>query len=215
MKAICFDMDGLLVETESLWLLGETKVMADMGVAWTIENQRHCIGGPLARVGAYMVSLAGYGDPAEVVDALVQTTEELFHSEPLHWMPGARDLLSAATNAAIPTALVSASPRRLMNAVLEHVEQDLGSAMFTTTVSANDVTRTKPDPEPYLLACSRLGVTPDSTVVLEDSPTGVLAGMAAGCRVVAVPDMADVEPREGLTIVRSLADVDLDFLSRL
>lgn len=215
MKALCFDMDGLLVETESLWLRGETEVMADMGVTWTEADQLHCIGGPLARVGAYMVSLAGFGSAEEVVERLVDTTEALFHSEPLHWMPGARELLNSVVSAGIPVALVSASPRRLMNAVLAHVEEDLGAPMFTTTVSANDVAHTKPEPEPYLLACARLKVAPHDTVVLEDSPTGVTAGMAAGCTVIAVPDMATVEPRQGLTIVKSLADIDLDYLLKI
>lgn len=215
MKALLFDMDGLLVETESLWLRGETQVMADMGVTWTAEDQRHCIGGPLARVGAYMVSRAGYGNPDEVVERLVNTTEALFHSEPLHWMPGAKELLTSAVDAHIPVALVSASPRRLMNAVLAHVEQDLSGPIFTTTVSANDVSNTKPDPAPYLLACRRLGVDPGDAVVLEDSPTGVQAGMAAGCTVIAVPDMATVPAREGLTIVRSLADIDLEYLLQI
>lgn len=215
MKGLCFDMDGLLVETESLWLQGETQVMAAMGVTWTHEDQLHCIGGPLARVGDYMVSRAGYGEPAEVVEQLVDTTEALFHSEPLHWMPGARELLVEAVSAGVPTALVSASPRRLMNAVLAHVEAECGSQMFTTTISANDVARTKPDPQPYLLACSRLGVDPQDVVVLEDSPTGVRAGMSAGCRVIAVPDMAEVQPREGLTIISSLMEIDLDFLLKI
>lgn len=215
MKALCFDMDGLLVETESLWLQGETQVMADMGVTWTPADQLHCIGGPLARVGAYMVSRAGHGDVQEVVERLVDTTEALFHSEPLHWMPGARELLSASVQAGIPVALVSASPRRLMNAVLAHVKEDFGASMFTTTVSANDVAKTKPDPEPYLLACRRLDVNPRDAVVLEDSPTGVKAGMAAGCTVIAVPDMATVEPREGLRIIKSLADIDLEYLLKI
>lgn len=215
MKAICFDMDGLLVETESLWMKSETKVMADMGVTWTQEDQLHCLGGPLARVGQYMVSLAGYGNPTEVVEHLVDTTEMLFRSEPLHWMPGVPELLKAAHAAGIPTALVSASPRRLMNAVLEHVVEDLGSIMFATTVSANDVTRTKPDPQPYLLACLRLQVDPSEVVVLEDSPTGVQAGLAAGAKVVGVPDMATIEPRENLTVIKSIADIDLEWLSRL
>ena len=102
-----------------------------------------------------------------------------------------------------------------MNAVLAHVKEDFGASMFTTTVSANDVAKTKPDPEPYLLACRRLEVNPRDAVVLEDSPTGVKAGMAAGCTVIAVPDMATVEPREGLRIIKSLADIDLEYLLKI
>ena len=79
-------------------------------------------------------------------------------------------------------------------------------------VSANDVTRGKPDPEPYLLAARRLGADPGRCVVLEDSITGVTAAEAAGCLVVAVPTLRTIEPRPGRLVVRSLSDISLGWL---
>jgi beta-phosphoglucomutase-like phosphatase (HAD superfamily) len=83
---------------------------------------------------------------------------------------------------------------------------------FPVVVTANDVTRGKPDPEPYLLAARRLGAEPGRCLVLEDSITGVTAAEAAGCRVVAVPTLRDIEPRPGRLVIRSLRDIDLSWL---
>ncbi len=79
-------------------------------------------------------------------------------------------------------------------------------------VCANDVTRGKPDPEPYQLAVRRLGAEPGRCLVLEDSITGVTAAEAAGCLVVAVPTLRAIEPRPGRLVVRSLRDINLGWL---
>src|ERR1700744_4221923 len=75
------------------------------------------------------------------------------------------------------------------------------------TVCANDVSVTKPDPEPYLLAAKLLGVEPGSCFALEDSPNGVASAQAAVCRVFAVPSLFPIEPAPGRIVVRSLLDL--------
>jgi beta-phosphoglucomutase-like phosphatase (HAD superfamily) len=75
---------------------------------------------------------------------------------------------------------------------------------FDVTVCAADVTRTKPAPEPYLLAAKLLGTEPESCTVLEDSPNGVAAAEAAGCQVIAVPSLLPIPPGPGRTVVPSL-----------
>ena len=79
-------------------------------------------------------------------------------------------------------------------------------------VCAEDVRRGKPDPEPYLRAAALLGAAPGQCLALEDSPTGVAAAEAAGCRVVAVPTLRAIEPRPGRLVGRSLRDIDLGWL---
>ncbi len=86
---------------------------------------------------------------------------------------------------------------------------------FTATVCGADVSEPKPDPEPYKLAATLIGADPRSCVALEDSPSGVASALAAGCVTVAVPGVAAVAPRQGLTIVRSLTEVDLAMLQDL
>jgi HAD superfamily hydrolase (TIGR01509 family) len=208
-------MDGLLVETESLWLMGEQEVMNALGSEWTEQDQAHCLGGPLTRVGQYMVDKAGRGEPEEVVAALVDRVEGLMRERPLEWQPGAQELLTVLRAAGIPRALVSASPRRLVNAVMAGVERAVGRDAFDTTVSSNDTIRTKPDPDPYLEGCRRLGSDPTFTVVLEDSPNGSAAGVAAGCFVIGVPHIAPITPGPRLINVGSLAEVSVDWLEEL
>ena len=122
--------------------------------------------------------------------------------------PGAARLLAALDAAGVPCALVTASSRAIMDAVLK-----VTGLSFGVTVCGEDVRRGKPDPEPYLLAAALLGVPPAGCVVLEDSPTGIAAARAAGCPVIAVPSVP-VPPGPGLITVKSLDEVGFDLLER-
>jgi beta-phosphoglucomutase-like phosphatase (HAD superfamily) len=82
-------------------------------------------------------------------------------------------------------------------------------------VCGADVSEPKPHPEPYLLAAALIGADPAACVALEDSTNGVVSALAAGCITIAVPGVAPVAPRPGLTIVGSLAEVDLALLRDL
>ncbi|TAK69768.1 MAG: HAD family phosphatase [Actinomycetota bacterium] len=203
-------MDGLLVETESLWLAGETRTMAAYGLPWTPADQARCLGGPLHRVGAYMADrIGGAAAATDLVADLVGHMTALLSDRPVQWQPGARRLLEELQDAGVPCALASASPRVLVDAVLA----DLGTGWFGATVSSDDVERTKPHPEPYQRAATELGVEPADCVVLEDSPTGVAAGLAAGAYVVAVPHLVAIPAGPRTRVVASLRDVTLDQLS--
>jgi HAD superfamily hydrolase (TIGR01509 family) len=124
--------------------------------------------------------------------------------------PGARELLAEVASAGLPHALVTSSQRRFMAAVLAST-----GMTFDAVVCAEDVSATKPDPEPYLLGAKLLGASPSECVVLEDSPNGVAAAEAAGCRVIAVPSLIPISPHPGRTVVGSLRDVDLTQVRRL
>ena len=113
--------------------------------------------------------------------------------------PGARELLAEVAAAGLPHALVTSSERRFMDVVLART-----GLRFDALVCADDVSVTKPDPEPYLLAAKLLGADPARCFALEDSPNGVASAEAAGCRVIAVPSLVPIEPAPGRTVVRSL-----------
>ncbi len=207
--AVLIDMDGTLVETEPMWLVAETRTMAAFGSDWSEEDQAACLGGPLERAIAYMVAKAGgTHDPQEMQSRVLDEMAWLLAREPVHWTPGAKELLDSLEEAGIPMALVSASTRRLVRAVLGQI----GDGHFSTTVAGDEVARSKPQPDPYLAAAARLGVDPRASVVLEDSPVGVASGLAAGAVVVAVPHLVPVEPAPRLHVVESLADVTLAHL---
>jgi beta-phosphoglucomutase-like phosphatase (HAD superfamily) len=102
----------------------------------------------------------------------------------------------------------------LVDAVLDGIG-DADHGWFVTSVAGDEVAHTKPAPDPYLAAAERLAADPARCVVLEDSPTGVTAGEAAGCAVVAVPSLRPIEPAEHRLVVSSLADVDVATLRAL
>jgi HAD superfamily hydrolase (TIGR01509 family) len=201
LQAVLFDMDGLLVDTEHAWQSAEREVMAWLGhPVWTADDAAAMVGGPLHRVAEVMVTRSGSSRPVEEVgDELVRTVTRLLSSGTVH-RPGAPELLDDLAAHGVPCALVSSSPRSLVNAVLS----DVGGAHFATTIAGDEVPRTKPYPDPYLLACERLGVQPPRTVVLEDSPVGVAAAEAAGCVVVAVPFAVPIDAGPGRHVVPSL-----------
>jgi HAD superfamily hydrolase (TIGR01509 family) len=122
-------------------------------------------------------------------------------------MPGAFAAVERVREV-MPVALVSASPRILMDAALTTLPRDF----FKFTISADDVIRTKPFPDPYLEAAKRMGLAPGDTVVFEDSLTGIASAKSAGCAVVAVPHYVDVALALKVRVVKSLEDVSLQFL---
>lgn len=202
--AVLFDMDGTLIDSEGLWLAAEVAVMAEFDAEWTSEDQAHCLGGPLERVAAYMIARSGTSIPGERIGLmLLDEMERRLRSGPLTWQPGAREFLDDVHRRRIPTALVSASWGRLIDAVSEQVEAEVGAGAFDVVVAGDDVEQSKPHPEPYLTAAAALGVAPGQCLVLEDSPTGVASGVAAGCRVVAIPHLARVDV-PGVLVLDSL-----------
>ncbi|WP_336208780.1 HAD family hydrolase [Nonomuraea sp. LPB2021202275-12-8] len=211
MEAVFFDMDGLLVDTERVWLEVETQVMAGLGGEWTPEHQTHLVGGSMERTVDYMLAVSGStASAASVREAMVSNMVSRLAGG-VRVMPGAGELLDALRDEGVPVALVTSSLREIADAVLKGVGRD----RFDAVVTADDVTRTKPDPEPYLTAARLLGVEPVRCVVLEDSPTGVAAATAAGCAVVAVPSLLPIDAAPGRLVVPSLSGIGVPALRAL
>jgi HAD superfamily hydrolase (TIGR01509 family) len=203
--AIFFDMDGTLVDTEPYWLIAETSLMAEFGHVWTLEDQKHCLGGPLPRVGAYMFELAKSESPEFFVRELVGRVESHFLAG-LNFMPGARELMEEIYAAGIPMGLVSASPRNLVDATLKSLDHDY----FVISVSSNEVSESKPNPESYLKAAAALGVEVRDSLILEDSRPGIAAAQASGALVLAIPHLVDVAEHPRTLVVDSLVDLSLE-----
>ncbi|NUR83689.1 MAG: HAD family phosphatase [Nonomuraea sp.] len=211
MDAVLFDMDGLLVDTEKVWLEIETAVMARLGAQWSPAHQAHLVGGSMERTLDYMLGVSGADvPPATVQEWMVTGMVELL-SQGVEVMPGAGELLDALRDEGVPVGLVTSSMKEIADAVLK----GFGADRFDVIVTAADVERTKPDPEPYLKAAGLLGAEPVRCVVLEDSPNGVAAATAAGCAVVAVPNVLPVEPAPGRLVVSSLTSVGVGDLRAL
>ena len=204
--AVLFDMDGLLIDSEPLWLEAERSVMARLGSGWTETDQEALLGGSLDRTVRYLLAKAARPAPAEAIgEWLMADITERVRRDGVPLRPGARELLTAVAAAGLPRALVTSSERSFMDAVLVST-----GLRFDVLVCAEDVTATKPDPEPYLLAAKLVGVSPWDCFALEDSPNGVASAEAAGCRVFAVPSLLPIPPAPGRTVVRSLLDLTAD-----
>lgn len=218
-QAVFFDMDGLLIDSEPLWLEVETEIMARLGGDWAGADKSCLVGGSMERTVSYMLELAERPVPpaqvsAWLLDCMTARVRRAAANGGVRVMPGARELLAELTSSGVPRALVTSSDRLVMDEILTGIGAADGK-VFATTVCAQDVRRTKPDPEPYLTAARRLGVDPARCVVLEDSINGVIAGEAAGCVTVAVPAVVPVPQAPGRTVVSSLREVDLTVLRGL
>ena len=211
LQAVLLDMDGTLVDTEGFWWDAEVEVFAEMGHYLDEAHREVVVGGPMTRSLGHLISVTGTNATLAELSALINRrfTELIGRGVPL--MPGARRLLTELGAHGVPAALVSASHRHIIDSVL----RSLGPENFALSIAGDEVARTKPHPEPYLVAAARLGADPARCVVIEDTPTGVTAAEAAGCRVVAVPSIASIESAPGRSVVRSLEHIDLTFLRSL
>ena len=210
-QAVLFDLDGLLVDSEPVWFEVESAAVERLGGQWAPRHQAACVGGTIDQTCAYILELTGAAVDAATLQRDLLAAMAARFAEALPVRRGAMDLLDALAEHGVPIGLVTSSYRVLIDAALPV----LGAHRFQVTVGGEDVTRGKPDPEPYTLACARLEVNPHRTVVLEDSPQGVASAEAAGCRVVAVPEVAPIEPTPTRSVVESLADVDVEWLLNL
>ena len=211
MQAVFFDMDGTLVDSEKLWSVALDDLAAAFGGELSADARAAMVGTNMAvSMRLFHDDLGLDGDLAESQQMLESRTKELF-ALGLPWRVGARELLHEVRAAGVPTALVTATHRHLVEVALT----TLGPEHFDVVVCGDEVIRSKPHPEPYLRAARLLGVEPARCVAIEDSPTGVASAAAAGCAVLAVPSEVPVPPGERRTIRDSLAEVDLAYLRGL
>jgi HAD superfamily hydrolase (TIGR01509 family) len=211
LQAVLLDMDGTLVDTEGFWWDVEVEVFASLGHTLDDSWRHVVVGGPMTRSAGFLIEATGADITLAELTLLLNQGFEARIGTSLPLMPGAARLLAELHRHGIPTALVSASHRRIIDRVLT----TLGPHHFSLSIAGDEVSRTKPHPDPYLLAAAGLGADPTRCAVIEDTATGVASAEAAGCHVVAVPSVAPISPAVRRTVVGSLEEVDLAFLRGL
>lgn len=200
-----------MVDSEPIWLESESEITAPYGYSWGGPDQIACLGGPLTRVGEYMFERCnGAESPAFFTQKLIDVQcAKLRGKTPL--MPGAIELVHQLQLNGIATGLVSASPRTIVDAVLEN----LGGNPFPFSISSDDVVRTKPHPDAYLLAAEKSGVEITNCLIFEDSLTGVAAAIASGAWLIAVPHLVSVEEGARVRSIKSLEQLTFAKLNEL
>ncbi|MDQ0682742.1 MULTISPECIES: HAD family phosphatase [Streptomyces] len=211
LQAVLLDMDGTLVDTEGFWWDVEVEVFAALGHTLDDSWRHVVVGGPMSRSAGFLIEATGADVTVGELTVLLNEGFEDRITRALPLMPGAARLLAELTEHEVPTALVSASHRRIIDRVIA----SLGVEHFRLSVAGDEVAHTKPHPDPYLFAAAGLGVDPTRCAVVEDTATGVASAEAAGCLVVAVPSVAPIAPASRRTVVSSLEQVDLSFLRGL
>jgi HAD superfamily hydrolase (TIGR01509 family) len=210
-EAVFFDMDGLMVDSEPQWFLSEKAVTAPFGYSWMEEDQLACLGGPLSKVGQYMFDKCGQQQsPQFFTQTLIDTQVARMRGDtPI--MPGAIELVRELQSNGIKTGLVSASPRNIVDAVLDN----LGHEFFPFSISSDDVIETKPHPEGYLKAATITGSDISNCLIFEDSLTGMSAAIASGAYLIGVPHLVSIAESERVRVIKSLEQLSFAKLTEL
>jgi HAD superfamily hydrolase (TIGR01509 family) len=216
LRAVLFDMDGTLVETEQLWGEAMFALARRLGGRMSDEARQRTVGTSMRVAMGILHADLGVTRSERELGADARWVEDevaRLMADGVHWRSGAQQLLTAVREAGLATALVTTTPRGLADLVLAHIgEVAPGVPSFDVTICGDEVPARKPDPAPYQQAMAELGVQPDECVVIEDSQAGVSAGLAAGAAVLGVPTMQAVTPAPGLTLLDSLDGVAVALL---
>lgn len=210
MKALIFDFDGLILDTEMPDCHSWQMVYRSYGVELPLEKWATIIGGTAESdfdPHDYLEALTGQTIDREQV-WIDRRKDYMKHLAQQPILPGVEEYLETAHWMGLPVAVASSSPE---NWVEGHLARLGLREYFLEVVTADDVEHTKPDPALFLLAAERLGILPAEVVVFEDSQNGVLAAKRAGMYVVAVPNplTAEMDFSRADMKLNSLADLPL------
>ena len=189
-KAVIFDMDGVLIDSEPLWRKAMIEGFASIGVLITEEDCKKTTGNRLKEVVEYWFEKLNIYDvlPTEIEHRIINMLVKLINNEGKA-ISGVIEVINFCNNKNIKIGLATSSSNQLMEAVLEKLNL---KNTFKSSISAENMEYGKPHPEVFLNCASQLQISPLECIVIEDSINGVIAAKAAFMRVIALPEQENI-----------------------
>jgi len=202
---VLWDLDGTIIDSEPYWLLSEQRLVEEFGGTWSEADGFALIGAGLSNAAEH---LQGFGVDLpvdEIVQRMVDEVDEM-NAKQIPWRPGALELIRSIHDAGIPQVIVTMSYRSTANFVADEV------GLFAGVICGEDVTHSKPHPEPYVMGAALVGVDASECVALEDSVPGSASAVAAGAVTIAVPLHVPLPESENYTIWRTMVGRDVSHI---
>ncbi len=183
-RAVIFDMDGVIINSESLWDKGLSQLMSTYGAIYDEKTKNHCMGRSLEESSEVMKEMHNIKvDTTKFVKEQMAIMLALYGKE-LDFMPGFMPLYDSLRLRKVKTCIATSSEETLMKAVDSKL--NLTGLFYGNVVFRLPHLKSKPAPDLFLAAASKLDVKPEDCVVIEDSPLGVEAALNAGMKVIAI-----------------------------
>ena len=183
-RAVLWDLDGTLIDTEPLWHAEQQQFVEHAGGIWTVTDRRMLVGMTMTESSIYVLSRSPRPATSEAVEVshriISGVIARLARQTP--WCVGARELMNDLTAHRVPQALVTSAWPVFIEAVIGQLPGDT----FTLVIDGQSVQHSKPHPEPYQTAAQRLGFRPGDCLAIEDSDPGIRSATAAGVPTLAV-----------------------------
>nr|WP_281069478.1 HAD family phosphatase [Microbacterium amylolyticum] len=210
-RAVLWDMDGTIIDSEPYWIAAETPLVERFGGTWTHEDALQLVGNSLETSGAILQSAGVQMDIPDIVEYLTDEVLRQMAESGLPFRPGAQELLRSLRAAGVKTAIVTMSRRRMAQRVADLFTFDA----FDAVLGGDDVARPKPFPDPYLAGAAALGVDIRDCVAIEDSPTGLRSAIDSGAVTLGVPHFVSLDGVGADALWPSLADTNASDIAAL
>ena len=205
-KAVLWDMDGTLIDSEPYWMAVETPLVERFGGTWTHEDALQLIGNDLEGSARILQGRGVEMAVPEIVDYLTDSVLQQLTENGVPFRPGAWEFLRELRERGVKTALVTMSRHRMAAHVAGLIEFDAFDVIF----GGDDVERPKPYPDPYLAGARALDVDIRDCVAIEDSPTGLRAAVSSGAATIGVPNLIGLDDLGADVIWETLAGRTFD-----
>jgi len=209
MKAVIFDLDGVIIDSEPIYLQINKKVLHHFGIASSTEDFNQSVG--MTTVGTFTMLKEKYQFPYTIEELVAYHHEVVWdtftnlNAEPID---GIRELLTTLKEHKIPMAVASSSPKKVINVIINKFEL---KEYFNYIVSGEEVSHGKPAPDIFLATAKQLAIAPADCVVIEDSKNGLIAAKKAGMTCIGFQNLnsGNQDLSQADLIVDAITEIDI------